>query len=255
MPLSIPKFIKTAFSQFGMKNSIPETTNNITGAAGYNQGFSEINMLPEGAGGIPPDGKDFNGIFYEITSSLQYLQSGVIFPYNQEFATAIGGYPKGARVADLSDTSIIYTSQINNNLSPPPGANWVIGASETIYGSTKYATQSETNAGTSDNLAITPLKFKSAFVASLAANGYQKLPSGLIIQWIQNADSGGSAVTKATLPIAFPNSILLAVPIDSGAGVALKTYGTWDSSASTLSSVVIGWAADPTEYSVLCIGY
>lgn len=49
--------------------------------------------------------------------------------------------------------------------------------------------------------------------SSLTANGYQKLPSGLIIQWgtvnITPAGNGGSATL--TLPIAFPNAGLCAV--------------------------------------------
>lgn len=55
------------------------------------------------------------------------------------------------------------------------------------------------------------LKNSHEFSSSLAASGYQKLPSGLIIQW-----GGTSAVTttttpanlSVTLPIAFPNNIL-----------------------------------------------
>ncbi|KVG83743.1 hypothetical protein WJ36_08900 [Burkholderia ubonensis] len=48
----------------------------------------------------------------------------------------------------------------------------------------------------------------SKFAASLNSNGYQKLPSGLIIQWgsVPNIPAGGSATVN--YPIAFPNSLL-----------------------------------------------
>ncbi|KVR39586.1 hypothetical protein WK18_21980 [Burkholderia ubonensis] len=46
------------------------------------------------------------------------------------------------------------------------------------------------------------------FANSLTSNGYQKLPSGLIIQWgsVPNIPAGGSATVN--YPIAFPNSLL-----------------------------------------------
>ncbi|KVH69484.1 hypothetical protein WJ41_20820 [Burkholderia ubonensis] len=60
----------------------------------------------------------------------------------------------------------------------------------------------------------------SKFAASLAAAGYQKLPSGLIIQWISSifgtTDGGGNYV--ATLPIAYPRGQLFAICTDGGNG-------------------------------------
>lgn len=47
------------------------------------------------------------------------------------------------------------------------------------------------------------------FGASLAANGYQRLPSGLIIQWGEVAAAGGDF--NANFPIAFPNACLQVV--------------------------------------------
>lgn len=50
-----------------------------------------------------------------------------------------------------------------------------------------------------------------AFANLLATNGYQKLPSGLIVQW--GSSVGGATVT---LPIAFPNAMLQGFTSDSG---------------------------------------
>lgn len=47
----------------------------------------------------------------------------------------------------------------------------------------------------------------ASLAASKSSTGYQKLPSGLIIQWgqfVQN-DNGTALVFSTTLPIAFPN--------------------------------------------------
>lgn len=53
------------------------------------------------------------------------------------------------------------------------------------------------------------LGYAGAFGASLAANGYQKLPSGLIVQWGQfyGAATAGAAV-PITFPITFPTAFL-----------------------------------------------
>jgi hypothetical protein len=44
------------------------------------------------------------------------------------------------------------------------------------------------------------------FGKSLGTNGYQKLPSGLIVQWGQTPASDGTGEAQATFPIAFPNN-------------------------------------------------
>ncbi|KVD09395.1 hypothetical protein WI80_13905 [Burkholderia ubonensis] len=55
-----------------------------------------------------------------------------------------------------------------------------------------------------------------AFGAVLTTNGYQKLPSGLIIQWGMTGGSGNSTGTVVTLPLAMPNAILQVVASDTG---------------------------------------
>lgn len=69
----------------------------------------------------------------------------------------------------------------------------------------------------------------SQFPSSLAASGYQKLPSGLIIQWgVNNASPAGSAVT---FPITFPASCYVVTTGVSSTGAvnlritALTTVG------------------------------
>ena len=58
---------------------------------------------------------------------------------------------------------------------------------------------------------ITPLRLKEAFQGanqSLSANGYQKLPSGLIIQWGRTGTIATDTEVTVTYPIAFPNAAL-----------------------------------------------
>lgn len=50
-----------------------------------------------------------------------------------------------------------------------------------------------------------------AGAASLFSNGYQRLPSGLIIQWGTATVSGSSGAANVTFPIAFPTACLSAL--------------------------------------------
>lgn len=59
--------------------------------------------------------------------------------------------------------------------------------------------------GTNTTQVATTAFVKAAFAATLATSGYQKLPSGLIIQWGLSAGTGDDAVT---FPIAFPTACL-----------------------------------------------
>ncbi|MFW9080377.1 gp53-like domain-containing protein [Pseudomonas sp. P2757] len=50
------------------------------------------------------------------------------------------------------------------------------------------------------------LKYSPMFTASLGSSGYQRLPSGLILQW--GLATGGALSETVTYPIAFPNAVL-----------------------------------------------
>lgn len=52
------------------------------------------------------------------------------------------------------------------------------------------------------------LKFSGAFSANLGGNGYQKLTSGLIIQWASGSNQATAGNQTITLPIAFPTAHL-----------------------------------------------
>lgn len=58
------------------------------------------------------------------------------------------------------------------------------------------------------------LPYVSEFFSSIAVNGYQKLPSGLILQWaklssINNNTANSAQSQSVTFPIAFPNAALV----------------------------------------------
>ena len=118
MSVSEPGKIITPWAESGLKNPIPPTANPATGRAGFDQGFSAINMTAKEAGGIPPFGQDFNGIFYEVTNILRYMQAGGQPTFSSALATAIGGYPKGAMVLG-SDGVTLWQSKVDSNSTDP----------------------------------------------------------------------------------------------------------------------------------------
>lgn len=125
MSISEPSKFLTPWAESGLKNPIPSSSNPVTGRAGFDQGFSAINMTPKESGGIPPFGQDFNGIFFEITSVLRYMQAGGRHTFSTELAENIGGYPKGAVVMGDDGVSAFQNS-IDSNISNPNlgGEGW-----------------------------------------------------------------------------------------------------------------------------------
>jgi hypothetical protein len=213
MPISIPKFFQKAFAQNGGKQDVPVTGDTSGGRASYDVGFPPVTRIPIVAGGIPPFGTDFNGVLYDITSAIQYIQAGLSFPYNQDFADAIGGYGKGSLVSLESDLSVVYKSKVDNNLTSPPSANWeiagfIVQATELVAGVAKIATPSLAQGFINDTDFLTSKKLADAFKGSnisTSVNGFQRLPGGLILQWgSQTNEEIGSGVI--TFPIAFPTS-------------------------------------------------
>lgn len=113
------------------------------------------------------------------------MRPGSTFAFSTSAATSI--VPNGADrilVGGVSNTSLaLGTSDFAVLVLLGTGAWEVIsGSSSSVLGSA------------------------SSFAASLAANGYQKLPSGLIIQWGSFNGAGSGATTTVTFPIAFPNN-------------------------------------------------
>jgi hypothetical protein len=77
----------------------------------------------------------------------------------------------------------------------------------------------------------------SGFGSSFLTSGYQKLPSGLIIQWGQNS-TNSSGIATMTLPITFPNALLSANCnyLCSGSGMGPVAQISNSSTKSVLSA-------------------
>lgn len=117
----IPGRTTKAFSVNGDKNTIPVDSSSTTinnGQATMDSGFPPITRIPLSAGGKPPGGKDFNGIFYSISLKQQWQDAGMLYPFNSDFSTAINGYPKGAVIPNSALTGR-WLNTIDGNTSTP----------------------------------------------------------------------------------------------------------------------------------------
>lgn len=130
-----------------------------------------------------------------------------------------------------SGTSIEFVSQV-------AGASVVRQGANTINTGSSIVNSIALNAG--DTLVVTSdggnwyakggsaqLGYTGAFAASKIANGYQKLPGGLILQWGSGTTPAGGGLAF-TLPIVFPNACLAVAGNGNSAGVtpAIVTFTT-----------------------------
>lgn len=99
------------------------------------------------------------------------------------------------------------------------------------------------------------LAYTSIFGSSIASSGYQKLPSGLIIQWGQftQADNGGAVAFTFTYPIAFPNAARQAF-LTAGNGANNNPSGTVEGMSTTAATGFTYGPALSRVYRILVIG-
>lgn len=104
------------------------------GAASLTDGFPPLNFNPVASGGIPPFGQDMNGILNWVSAWAQWVSAGSPVSFDSTFATAIGGYPRGALLNSLSSVGF-WSSLVDDNTTNPDtgGANWQAVAFGTTY--------------------------------------------------------------------------------------------------------------------------
>lgn len=110
--------------------SIPDGHQNPTGSdapASLYDGFPPECFQDIALGGIPPSGKDFNGILKRLSEWARWQAAGGPAIFNSGYASAIGGYPKGAVLASTATDGLFWVSTANGNATDPDGgspANW-----------------------------------------------------------------------------------------------------------------------------------
>lgn len=195
-----PKKQPKPFGVNGRRVAILPTTPAGDNSASYEQGFPPITMILKSAGGLPPKGQDMNQILYELSALGRWSSTGALNTFDSEFASEISGYPSGAMLIS-NDGERIFINTTEGNLSDPNsnGAGW-----KDILSYLGLGEAAKRNVGTGAN----QIPDMGSFTLSVSGTGYQKLPSGFILQWgsISTPSIAQDVVTH--FPIAFPNRCL-----------------------------------------------
>ena len=130
MSLPLPTLIPAAFASGsgpnkGLINPLGTITNGVlaTGTslspnASLYDGFPAADMANPLAGGVAPNGADFNGAFNLVTAFQSWVNAGGKFPFSATLATAIGGYGIG-NVVQLNSGLGEVVSLIAGNVQDP----------------------------------------------------------------------------------------------------------------------------------------
>ncbi|SKC78237.1 hypothetical protein SAMN05445504_2361 [Burkholderia sp. CF099] len=194
----LPTLLKLAFAALGGKNSIPvasQLPGNINGAS-YTDGFPPATRTAIVAGGKPPAGLDVNGVLFDISSHIRWLNAGGPYAYDSAFATDsnVGGYPQGAQIAS-ADLQGAWLSLNDNNTDNPdtgPGTKWVPARA---YGVTAIAGL------TNVNVTLTPAqaaKNKITLAGTLTGNIQIIMPTWLKDWVVTNNTTGAFTATCKT---------------------------------------------------------
>lgn len=103
-PHAMPSiFAEDVYSSTSTANfAIPDATStSATDTCVMDDGFLPITSEPLDDGGIAPERKNFNGLFYLSTDQRVFLQNGGFVTFNANVSSAIGGYPQGAILGNM----------------------------------------------------------------------------------------------------------------------------------------------------------
>jgi len=158
--------------------------------------------------------------------------------------------PPGGLVSLVSSSGpLIVKARANESLSTING----LGVTSLSFDSGSYVTFRRLLLGGGWGLdsGDGALKYSPAFTASMGVSGgYQRLPSGLILQW--GLASGGALSEIITYPIAFPNAVLFLSGGDISPGFADLRFSFYRLSQSQFQRFS---NADPGGWNWFALGF
>lgn len=211
----IPSGIELPFADAGAKQTIPVASQiGVTpGRASYTDGFPPLTRTPVAGGGVPPFGTDMNGILNAVTDIQQWQTGGGAFKFNSAWATANGGYPKGAVLSNTANDGY-WLSLIENNTTDPDAAANVNWSPIDTYGITTV------NGLTNVNVTLTPAQYSKRQITlngTLTGNVQIIFPT-IIGEWgLINNTTGAFTVTAK-----YATGMSVTIP---QSGQPVKIYG------------------------------
>lgn len=152
--------------------------------------------------------------------------------------------PSGSQIAFFNSGTGAMTVQRQGTDS----LDGTAGATSVVLGNYDSVTFESNGGGTWRAIGDSAsLGYSARFGKVFSGNGYQKLPSGLIIQWGSTTTSGGSSTV--VFPIAFPSAILFAnASPNAGNADANISLGALSNASFPIYSYLNGVAGNMTIY-------
>jgi len=154
-----------------------------------------------------------------------------------------------AQSATLSETDKRYLS-IGNQLIE------LLNLGATAQANARYNIGCGTAAVKNVGVSAGNIPDMSSFASLQTASGYQQLPGGLIIQWVNASAPDGATSGSVNLPMAFPNQTLLAIICDSITTGSPGSFNlAWSMNSTTKNAVSwVSTAAGVGAFTILAIG-
>jgi len=169
------------------------------------------------------------------TAFVQSATSGLgtMATQNANAVAITGGSINGTTIGGSATAAINGTTITASNQFTGPGTGLT-------------GTASSLTAGSANSVGL------GQFGASLTPNGYQKLPSGLILQW--GSLSGTNGNTTITFPIAFPTACVSFTYCTNLGGSVFYQSGASQGIVSLSTTSAVAWMGGSTQY-WMAIGY
>lgn len=241
--------------------------------------LSEIEPFPDYVRGLgiafeqtdgKPEMKGLNGLFNVITASMLSLRQRGISEWVTGFDYPVGGFavesgklyqaktlntskqPSISQSdwtlwASVSDITVSTNGNLKKTTNESGAIHLEVPTADTVNrGAMRFATSAEVVNQQNVSAAINPSNVKSMFAGTRGENGYEILPSGLILQWGSRGLTQNGTIVS--FPIPFPNSALNVSITDSDGTVG---HGYKRTSLTRSSFMLLG----TLEFSFFAIGY
>lgn len=127
MSVATPTTIVKAWATLGDHATIPILSTGLDpGEASYDLGFPAATRMPKTSGGVPPFGVDMNGILFDLSGNIAWLQGGNHYRWSTEHVANNTGYAIGAVLQSSADPWIYWYNRSANNANNPDvsSAGW-----------------------------------------------------------------------------------------------------------------------------------
>jgi len=248
-------------SPVGLRQSPPLLTDGF--AADFvpgndNTGASTVNVGGFGVKAIKrPDGADVVGGDIGGLASLKFSAANdwfILVGFVPISSTTNKGIIETATLAEANAGTNTTNALVPSHLPTAIPLN-TADASETVKGIVELATDGETIAGTDGARSVTPAGLAS-FQKSLASNGYQYFPGGLLLQWGVSNVAYDETVTIVNFPLSFPSACLnVTATVNQSSpvnGVLVSAVASFNqTSVSILGEFDVDSASLPTYWQAL----